>query len=93
MKDMVSSVAVGKLDKTLVVDLSKEEEDFTEGEGSTDIPISVTHSGMITHFQLDGMIESKQLTEALKLAKKSCEEIYEVQKEALKNSINMGEKE
>ena len=93
MKDMVSSVAVGKLDKTLVVDLSKEEEDFEEGEGATDIPISVTHSGMITHFQLDGIIESKQLTEALELAKKSCDQIYEVQKEALKNTINMEAKE
>jgi len=92
MKDMVSSVAVGKLDKTLVVDLSKEEEDFEEGEGATDIPISVTHSGMITHFQLDGIIESKQLTEALELAKKSCDQIYEVQKEALKKYNKYGGK-
>jgi exosome complex component RRP41 len=89
MRDMVSSVSVGKLDKTIVVDLSKEEEDFEEGEGPTDIPISMTHSGNITHFQLDGNIESKQLMEAIEMARKSCEKIYEVQKQALKDSICM----
>jgi len=40
---------------------------------------------------LDGKIESKQLMEAIEMAKKSCEEIYEVQKKALKDSINMEE--
>ena len=60
-----------------------------EGEGPTDIPISMTHAGNITHFQLDGKIEPKQLIEAIELAKKSCEEIYEVQKKALKDSIDL----
>jgi exosome complex component RRP41 len=91
MRDMVSSVSVGKLDKTIVVDLSKEEEDYEEGEGPTDIPISMTHSGNITHFQLDGKIEPKQLMEAIEMAKKACEKIYEVQKQALKDSIKMEE--
>ncbi|KKL44765.1 hypothetical protein LCGC14_2362390, partial [marine sediment metagenome] len=51
MKGLVSSVSIGKLDKQLVVDLSKEEEDFKEGEGSTDIPVSFTSDGKITHIQ------------------------------------------
>ncbi len=85
MKDMVSSVSAGKLDKTIVIDLNKEEEDFEEGEGPTDIPISMTHGGEITHLQLDGKINGDQLKEAIKMAKKSCEEIYEVQKKALKD--------
>jgi exosome complex component RRP41 len=89
MKDMVSSVAVGKLDKTIVVDLDKAEEDFEEGEGPTDIPISMTHSGEITHLQLDGKINGEQLKEAIEMGKKACDKIYEVQKEALKNSINL----
>lgn len=87
MKDMVSSVAVGKLDKTIVVDLTKEEEDFEEGEGSTDIPISMTNSGKITHLQLDGKITAKQLKEAIEMARKTSKKIYEVQKQALKESI------
>jgi len=87
MKDLVSSVSIGKLDKQLVVDVSKYEEDWEEGEGATDIPISMTSDGKITHLQLDGKIGSKQLKEAIKLAKKACEEIYEVQKKALKESL------
>ena len=60
MKDIVSSVSIGKLDKNLVVDLIKEEEDFEEGEGATDIPITMTTSGKITHIQLDGKITGKE---------------------------------
>jgi len=85
MKDLVSSVSIGKLDKQLVVDVDKHEEDFKEGEGSTDIPITFTNSGELTHIQLDGKIRAKQLKEAIELARKSCKEIYEVQKKALKD--------
>jgi len=93
MKDMVSSVSIGKLDKQLVVDVDKNEEDWEVGEGATDIPISYTSNGELTHLQLDGKISKEQLKEALKLAKKACEEIYEVQKRTLKESINMEELE
>ena len=87
MKNIVSSVSIGKLDKDLVVDVSKEEEDYEKGEGATDIPMTFTGDGKLTHLQLDGQITTKQLKEAVKLAKKACEEIYEVQKKALKESI------
>ena len=91
MKDMVSSVSIGKLDKQLVIDLSKKEEDWEEGEGATDIPMSFTGKGDLTHIQLDGKIEPKQLKEALKLGKKACKEIYEIQKKALKESLGVEE--
>jgi len=88
MKDMVSSVSVGKMDKTLVLDLDKyEDSEFKDGEGSTDIPMSFTRSGEITHLQLDGKITKVQLKEAIKMAKKASEEIYEIQKKALKESV------
>lgn len=87
MNDMISSIAVGKLDKNIVVDVNKDEEDFEEGEGSTDIPISMTGNGGITHLQLDGKISSKQLKEAIEIARKACREIYEIQKQALKDSV------
>jgi exosome complex component RRP41 len=87
MTDLVSSVAAGKLDKTLVMDLTKEEEDFEEGEGPTDIPISMTKDGKITHFQLDGKINAAQLKDVLDMTKDACAKVYEVQKEALKNSL------
>lgn len=93
MRDIVSSVSIGKLDKQLVVDVSKEEEDYKEGEGATDIPITFTSNGDLTHIQLDGKISGKQLKEAIKLAKKACKEIYEIQKETLKNSVSVGDDE
>jgi len=87
MKDIVSSISIGKIDKQLVVDLNKDEEDWEEGEGSTDIPITMTSGGEITHIQLDGRITSKELKEVIELARKVMGEIYEVQKKALKNSV------
>lgn len=85
MKDIVSSVSVGKIDTQLVLDVNKYEDSiFDEGEGATDIPITFTGDGKITHFQLDGKIKTKQLKEAIELAKKAREEIYELQKKALK---------
>ncbi len=84
MKDLVSSVSIGKLDKQLVVDVDKNEEDLKDGEGSTDIPITFTSEGKITHIQLDGKITVKELKEAVELAKKSCKKIYDIQKKTLK---------
>src|SRR3990167_4571714 len=40
MKNLICSVAIGKQDKELVVDLNKEEEDYHEGEGATDFPLA-----------------------------------------------------
>ncbi|MBU2562370.1 MAG: exosome complex exonuclease Rrp41 [Nanoarchaeota archaeon] len=84
MKNLVSSVSIGKLDKQLVVDVNKYEEDWEEGEGATDIPFTFTNDGKLTHIQLDGKITKEQLKEAVELAKKATQKIYEVQKEALK---------
>ena len=84
MKDLVSSVSIGKLDKHLVVDVNKYEEDWEEGEGATDIPITMTPDGKITHIQLDGKITKEQLKEVIQLAKKATKEIYEIQKKVLK---------
>jgi exosome complex component RRP41 len=84
MKDLVSSVSIGKLDKQLVVDLNKDEEDWEEGEGATDMPITFTKEGKITHIQLDGKITIKQLKEAIELGRKATQKIYEIQKKALK---------
>lgn len=88
MKEMVSAIAVGKADKTLIVDVSKEEEDFHEGEGATDIPMAVTsRSGKITLLQLDGKLSTEELKSALEMGKKACAEILKVQEKTLKDSV------
>lgn len=89
MRDLVSSVSIGKLDKQLVVDVDKKEEDFEEGEGATDIPITMSPKGEITHIQLDGKINEEELLQAVDLAREATQKIYEVQKKALKD---IGEK-
>jgi len=88
MKNLVCSVAIGKQDKELIVDLDKDEEDFEDGEGATDFPLAkIANTDQFTLIQLDGKIQPERVKEVLELANKSCEEIYEVQKEALKGVI------
>ncbi len=89
MKSLVSSIASGKLDKEVVVDLDKKEEDWEEGEGATDIPLTFTPDGKLTHIQLDGKINKEQLKKAIELGRNAAKEIHEVQKKALKESINL----
>ena len=82
MKDMVSSVSVGKINGKIYVDLNKDEEDE---EDSSDIPVAFTaRTKEITLLQLDGNINKKELFEALKLAKQSCEKINEIQGKTLR---------
>jgi exosome complex component RRP41 len=83
MKELVSAVAVGKVDGQVIVDIDKHEED--QGEFPTDIPVAMMpNSGKVTLLQLDGKITKDELNSALKLAEKSCKEIQEVQKQAIR---------
>jgi len=89
MKEMLTAIAVGKADKTLLVDVNKAEEDFHEGEGATDIPMAVTsRTKGIALLQLDGKISSVELSKAIEMGKKACEDILKVQISALKNINN-----
>jgi exosome complex component RRP41 len=82
MRDIVAAVACGNVSDTAVADLNKEEEDI---EGTTDIPIAYApRMKKITLLQLDGKVSPQRLKEAIKLGIKGCEEIYKVQKQALK---------
>lgn len=84
MKDLVAAVSCGIIGgDRAVLDLNYDEEAYEDG--SVDIPVAMMpRTGKITLLQLDGELNKEQLKEALKLAKKGCEELYEVQKAALK---------
>lgn len=85
MKSLICSVAVGKIDEQIIVDVDKNEEDYEEGEGATDFPIAkIANTDEFTLLQLDGKIPPERVREALELANKACDKIYEVQKNALK---------
>lgn len=93
MKEMLTAIAVGKIDKTLLVDIDKTEEDFREGEGSTDIPMAITsRTKGIALLQLDGKISSAELSEAIEMGKKACEDVLKIQIDALKNINNKEDK-
>lgn len=87
MKEMISAVAVGKIDDKIAVDIIKEEEDYEEGEGATDMPMAyLSNSGRLSLLQLDGRTSIKGLKEALEAGKEACKKIFEVQKSALKEA-------
>ncbi|MBT3395492.1 exosome complex exonuclease Rrp41 [archaeon] len=94
MKELVSAVAVGKVDGNVILDLDKFEED--QGEFPTDIPIAMMPKvGKITLLQLDGKVSQKELDEAMKLAEKGCKDAQEVMEEAfrVKYDLDGGKKE
>ena len=94
MKDLICSVAAGKNDKQLILDLSKEEEDYHEGEGATDFAIAkLANSDEITLMQMDGKIQPSLVPELINLVNESSKEIYEAQKKALKSAVEGGENE
>ena len=66
MKELVSSVSIGKIDDEIVTDVIKAEEDWEEGEGATDIAITMTSKTKeIVHAQLDGRIQTQRFSEAV----------------------------
>jgi exosome complex component RRP41 len=86
MKDLVSSVAIGKVSNTIVADLTYDEE--AHKEGAVDIPIAMIPStGEVTLLQMDGEMEPKEMQDVLQLAEQKCKEIYALQKQALKDKF------
>ena len=86
MEDLVSSVSVGKVDDKLVVDLSYKEESY-DGEVA-DVPLAaIPRTGEVTLLQMDGRLTREQLREAVDMGVKACKEIYEVQKDALREKF------
>lgn len=83
MKDLVSAVAVGVIDGTVVADVDKAEEDYEGGMG--DIPLAyLPRNEEISLLQLDGDVSVDELKKGLEIGKKACQQIYEIQKKALK---------
>ncbi len=81
MRDLVASVAAGKIGSNYVLDLTGEEEDMTEA----DLPIAyVPRQKKITLMQMDGNLAAEDVKKTLNLAIKGTERIYELQKEALR---------
>ncbi|MBT7706196.1 exosome complex exonuclease Rrp41 [archaeon] len=85
MKEMISAIAVGKADTTILVDVDKDEEDFHDGEGATDIPMAITsRTKQVSLLQLDGKISTEELKTAIDMGIKACDDVLAAQMKALK---------
>ncbi len=83
MKDMISSVAMGEVDGTVVADLNYGEESYPAVV--SDIPIAMVHNTKeVTLLQMDGEITKDQMIKALEMGKSACDKVYELQMKALK---------
>src|SRR3989338_8375918 len=88
MKDLVSAVSAGKVDDKLGIDLDYAEESYKDGSVA-DIPIAIMpSSGKITLLQMDGEIKKDELMRLIDMAKKALNDIYEIQKKALKEKYH-----
>ncbi len=82
MKDIITSVSVGKVEDKLIVDLTYEEDSYPEG---VDMPVAMsTRTGEVTLLQMDGKLTKEEVKKLLDMARKACSEIKEKQIEALK---------
>ena len=89
MKDLICAISVGRVGGKVLVDLDKFEEDY-EG-GSTDMPVAMLpRKGEVSLLQLDRGIKPEEIDKALELASKSCLEILEIQRKALKEKYQNG---
>tara|TARA_Y100000034_G_scaffold20758_2_gene23829 strand:+ start:13009 stop:13737 length:729 start_codon:yes stop_codon:yes gene_type:complete len=97
MKDLVSAISVGIVDNEIIADIDYKEEHYPEfakeeikSEYSTDIPVAMmSNLDKFTLLQLDGRAKSDELKKSLEMAKKACQDIYEIQKKALKQAYEV----
>jgi exosome complex component RRP41 len=80
MRDIVASVASGKVEDQVILDLFQDEDNF----GQADLPIAVMpRTDEITLLQMDGDMSYEELKTALDMCTKACKKISKVQKEAI----------
>jgi len=81
MKGLVSSVAGGRVEGNIVLDLTKDEEDVDD---AIDLPVAmIARTGEITLLQMDGDATAGEIEKIVKIAEKGCKEIEKAQVEAL----------
>ncbi|UCH88441.1 MAG: exosome complex exonuclease Rrp41 [Thermoplasmata archaeon] len=85
MRDLVPSCAAGKIDNQVVLDLFKDEDNY----GEADLPIAyVPRTGKILLLQMDGHMTYDEFDKALDMLVSACEEIYTIQRDALRRKYS-----
>ena len=81
MRSLITSLAVGKIDNELVVDLSGIE----DKAGDADLPLAITwYNDELSLLQFDGSMNLEEFDQILSKAKEAATRIYEMQQNALK---------
>lgn len=81
MRDLVASVAAGKIENEYVIDLAGKEEETTKA----DIPVAyIPRARQISLLQMDGDLPPEDVKKVIELAVQGCGQIYEAQKKALR---------
>jgi exosome complex component RRP41 len=81
MRDLVCACATGKVDGTVVLDLT----DIEDKKGEADLPFAMMpNTESVTLLQMDGMLTPEEFEKAFNMAVEGCRKIYTIQKEALK---------
>ncbi|HLD10760.1 MAG TPA: exosome complex exonuclease Rrp41 [Candidatus Nanoarchaeia archaeon] len=86
MSDLISAVAVGRIEDKIVLDVNKEEEDYEKGMADIAVAYSL-RLDKITLLQADGELTKEQLKRVIEMAKFGCNKIREVQIKALKDKF------
>jgi len=82
MKDLVVACAAGKIDGTVVLDLSDPEDQ----KGEADLPLAIIpKSEEICLLQMDGNLTGEEFESAFKLALEGCKKVHELQRQALRS--------
>lgn len=86
MKALVGGVAVGKVNGVLVLDVDEVE----DGAGEADMPVAAAPDiGLITLFQLNGVLSKEEIERGLSMALKAIEFIVEKEKEVLREKYRL----
>ncbi|MCX8163335.1 MAG: exosome complex exonuclease Rrp41 [Candidatus Micrarchaeota archaeon] len=88
LKDMVAAVAVGKIENKVVLDLSKDEDNF----GQSDNPIAIgVRDEQIFLYQMDGLLTKEEIKEGLRMAFAAIKKIHSLQLKALEENYTSQE--
>ena len=88
IKDLISSCSVGKVDGELALDIGGDEDQFGDADMAT---ATIGNEDKFVLLQMDGILTKDEFFTLLELAKKGCAEVYESQKNALKEKYKTGE--
>ncbi|MGC1119815.1 MAG: exosome complex exonuclease Rrp41 [Candidatus Methanofastidiosia archaeon] len=81
MRDLVPACAAGKVDGQIILDLAKEEDNL----GEADVPVAIIpRLNQITLLQMDGKLTEQEVEQTIALAMQGCQQVYQMQIDALR---------